>query len=371
MTYYMIESDDDFLFTEEANIFMEKASAPVKQSFLSRMVEAVKRLFRKVSEFVSRAISKFRGNDIEKRVKSDPKAAKTKVNMKNYDKAVDEGVTALNKIGKATSAKEAKKIAEDYKSKRKKILAVAIPTTLLAAATLIGGGLFLKHKKKLDVVSNAIDSADEVDKKAAQYVKTRGPKAKEVKFNKQTPTTGNLTKDNREPKEYESDVPRRNPSIKQSAKEAEKLGGGWTVEPEADKVEKATITMQISKMTLDDMMANEKETVQLINRAMATNKTHERMMEISGKQIELLSSYERERDRLIGKYRSDKTLSENERKNIEKRIDTLADFITRGRTSRGLTAAVHRGVEYGNKNLDAEEALKARGVPLSVLRSNK
>lgn len=61
MLQYVLESDTDYLFSEETIWFMEKASEPVKKSFLSRLVESVKKIFRSVSDFIGRALDKFRG----------------------------------------------------------------------------------------------------------------------------------------------------------------------------------------------------------------------------------------------------------------------------------------------------------------------
>ena len=321
--------DCDELFSEETMFFMEKASTPVKKSFLSRMVEAVKRLFTSVSDSIDRMISKFRGKGIENAIKNDPETARKKVKLKKYDKAVDEGVDALKKMKGAKNAKEAAKIADQYQAKRKKILAVAVPTTILAAATLIGGGLFLNHKKKLSTIKESIKTADKVANSV--YGKTNPVKAPVAAKDKSRLSAGSRDWDGVSPTNmhattsskaaadmFGSDAgwnaaasrPKKKAAAPQksserdyshfksgkrvgSAKDANidawigastdvaAMGGGWTVAEEA--IKKEAETMKISRQILQDITAGEKEVVMAINRATQKDRSAERAAALSKK----------------------------------------------------------------------------------------
>lgn len=367
MLQYVLESDTDYLFSEETIWFMEKASEPVKKSFLSRLVESVKKIFRSVSDFIGRALDKFRGKGVVDKIKNDPKAAKTKIKTKNYEASINEGMSALNRIDKARSGAEAKKIADEYTSKRKKILSVAIPTTLLAAATLIGGGLFLKHRKNLSKVHSAIQNAEEVcevevippsqtevlnsdgttAKKRRRYANT-APNVKSVKVNKKENTKTKTTKE--EPKQQRSraiaaiEMKPDKPSSPKSA-------------PSNDRVEKETQRMKVSKMTLDDMMANEKEMVNLINHAKYSSKTMVRMDKLS-------NHMDKQAERLIAKANDIKErlkstdLSESERSKLTDELEGLNSGAKR--MVRARRAYSRRSWDANEKTFDAVEKISRR-----------
>ena len=377
--------DCDELFSEETMLFMEKASEPVKKNFLARMVEAVKRLFTSVSDSIDRMISKFRGKGIEKAIKNDPETARKKVKLKKYDKAVDEGVDALKKMKGAKSAKEAAKIADQYQSKRKKILAVAVPTTILAAATLIGGGLFLNHKKKLATVKESIKTADKVANSV--YGKTNPAKAPVAAKDKSKLSAGSRDWDGVSPTNMHATTsakaaedmfgtdagwnaaasrPKKKAAASQRSsqrdyshfksgkragsgndaqidsfvKASEELasmgaGGGWAVAAE-EAVKKETETMKISRQILKDITDGEKEVVMAINRATQKDRSAERAAALSKKMGSNIdpAAINRGLQNITQKLRS-KGLSAEEREFLQqeqKRLSRLAQGYRRAKS---------------------------------------
>lgn len=343
--------DCDELFSEETMLFMEKASAPVKKNFLARMVEAVKRLFTSVSDSIDRMISKFRGKGIEKAIKNDPETARKKVKLKKYDKAVDEGVDALKKMKGAKSAKEAAKIADQYRSKRKKILEVAIPTTILAAATLIGGGLFMNHKKKLATIKESIKTADRVANSA--YGKTNPAKAPVAAKDKSKLSAGSRDWDGISPTNMQAttfsnagedmfgsdakwnSTRKRSPRIKSGKYNT--IATPDAVPPIVEEaIKKEAETMKISRQILQDITAGEKEVVMAINKAKHADRVAERSAALQKKMGGNIdpAAINRGLQNITAQLRT-KGLSETERTALEKerkRLSQLAQGYRRAKS---------------------------------------
>lgn len=64
MIKYVLESDIDVLFDTNTIAFMESTSTPVKKSYLQRMIDVVSKLCESLLDFLSRTVSKFKGNKL-------------------------------------------------------------------------------------------------------------------------------------------------------------------------------------------------------------------------------------------------------------------------------------------------------------------
>lgn len=157
---YMLE-DTSVLFSEETLMFMENASAPVKKSFLQKMVSGLKALFTKISDMSKALTQKFSSSKAKKIVSDNPELKNKKVKRKKYEEALKLGDETTTKIKKAKSTKEVKKITTEYKSKRKKILGATIGVTV--GALVVGGGIFAAHKylkpikQDIEVLSGTVE----------------------------------------------------------------------------------------------------------------------------------------------------------------------------------------------------------------------
>ena len=171
---YLTE-DYETLFSEETLLFMEKASEPVKKSFFQKMITGLKSLFEKVSEMSRKLVEKLSIGKVKKAVDANPELKKKKLKTKDYEKSLKLGKDTSEKIKKAKSAKEVKKITDEYKAKRKKILAATIGVTV--GALVVGGAAFGAHKYLKDVKGGINDievlSGDVVD--ADGRVLNKGP----------------------------------------------------------------------------------------------------------------------------------------------------------------------------------------------------
>ena len=161
---YLTE-DYETLFSEETLLFMEKASEPVKKSFFQKMITGLKSLFEKVSEMSRKLVEKLSIGKVKKAVDANPELKKKKLKTKDYEKSLKLGKDTSEKIKKAKSAKEVKKITDEYKAKRKKILAATIGVTV--GALVVGGAAFGAHKYLKDIKGGITDievlSGDVVD----------------------------------------------------------------------------------------------------------------------------------------------------------------------------------------------------------------
>ena len=171
--------DMDTLFSEDTMVFMEKASAPVKKSYISKMFEGVKALVEKVSRFISDVAAKITGKKVNEVIKKNPKLGGKKVSIKKYNESVKAGNDALAKLKKAKTPGECKRVRDEYDRKRKKILAVTATVTVATIAA--SAGALALHNRNLKKVAAglqahqiAYDSAVAVNTTVAQSVPKEG-----------------------------------------------------------------------------------------------------------------------------------------------------------------------------------------------------
>ena len=147
--------DIDTLFSEETVVFMEKASAPVKKSYISKMFEAVKSLVEKVSRFISDVAAKITGKKVDEAIRKNPKLGEKKVSIKKYNESVKAGNDALAKLKKAKTPGECKRVRDEYDKKRKKILAVTATVTVATIAA--SAGALAIHNRNLKKVAAELE----------------------------------------------------------------------------------------------------------------------------------------------------------------------------------------------------------------------
>lgn len=179
--------DIDTLFSEETIVFMEKASAPVKKSYISKMFEAVKSLVEKVSRFISDVAAKITGKKVNEAIRKNPKLGEKKVSVKKYNESVKAGNEAIAKLKKAKTPGECKRVRDEYGKKRKKILAVTATVTVATIAA--SAGALAIHNKNLKKVAEGLEIAQINYNSALAYdadvarslpQNMRGPDAKEL-----------------------------------------------------------------------------------------------------------------------------------------------------------------------------------------------
>ena len=147
--------DIDTLFSEETVVFMEKASAPVKKSYISKMFEAVKSLVEKVSRFISDVAAQITGKKVDEAIRKNPKLGEKKVSIKKYNESVKAGNDAIAKLKKAKTPGECKRVRDEYDRKRKKILAVTATVTVATIAA--SAGALAIHNKNLKKVAAGLE----------------------------------------------------------------------------------------------------------------------------------------------------------------------------------------------------------------------
>ena len=330
MTEYVLESDIDVLFDTNTIAFMESASTPVKKSYLQRMIDVVSKLCESLLDFISRTVSKLKGNKLIEKIKNDPTLSKKKVKVKDYDTAVDAGMNAIHKIDNAKTAKEAKKISREYEDKRKKALKKFVGRSIATVAVYVGIKFLSAHKQNAQAIKSGIKDAQKVTALDLMKDDLASVQEKLKKLSNRKSKEEIAAEKEKIAKELEAEYERgwqlRQQGIRERGERAK------------ESMEKAIEKMMVSKHTLEDMSAQERDYIQCLNRNKYTTLSELRSKKILNGEKGINSQIEKYMDQLndIESKLKKRRINSEERQSLEKRRNMLSGMISRAEKTKSV-----------------------------------